>query len=59
MRESQDAKKREKHGGLLDAPQPTGASWLMVVVLCGLVAVICSIDRTAMSGVGPAQTVSD
>ncbi len=36
--------------GLLDHPPQQGyASWLVVVILCGLVAVICSIDRTAMS----------
>lgn len=36
--------------GLLDHPPQQGyASWLIVVILCGLVAVICSIDRTAMS----------
>lgn len=39
--------------GLLDAPASYAnwyASWLTVVVLCGAVAIICSIDRTAMSG---------
>ncbi|GIL70600.1 hypothetical protein Vretimale_3718 [Volvox reticuliferus] len=41
---------RASSRGLLDAPQlGVCSSWLIVVALCGMVAVICSIDRTAMS----------
>jgi hypothetical protein len=40
---------RTPRGGLLDGQLAGSSHWLLVVGLCALVAIICAIDRTAMS----------